>query len=410
MSKNNLNSFVETWDHRRPGEQDIVSRETLYSSYNRKGDLVHSVQQWDDYGDGNIEAQYARHIEYDRKGNPKEEHSGYDFDWGGLGSTEVTVYEYDQKGNLVLKDYVADRYEAGEFTYGFTEHYTYDKKHRLLSKIGEEDRDLDGVVDETNGWFYSYDKQGRLIKDVRESPDFDSDGSPDYRTVTDYTYNSDGDMTKSYQTFYSFGVLEPDYILTTWEYDERGNVIHRETDDTVNMDYVLTWDYEYDRKDRLVKEIHHDEFDHGEDGRLVTKYIYNRGGELIREDAGILSVSDWDESELRPAVLYAYDRYGNQIEKEVLASYGDVSEKLAFYQWDYDKKDRVVSERVSTDTDEVPGYDTEDLKLFDYNRKGDLVREIHDFGNDGAYEFEYSKAPVSEDAFPPSNVDASLLV
>jgi hypothetical protein len=376
--------------------------------YNKKDDLVQSVQQWDDDADGVIEAQYSRHIEYDRKGNPKEEHSGYDSHWGGLGSTEVTTYKYDGKGNLILKDYVADHYEVGEFTYGYTEYYTYDNKHRLLGKIFEKDQDLDGVVDEKNSWFYTYDKQGNLVKEVTESPDFDGDGSPDYMNVTDYTYNAKGDMTRSYKTFYSFGELEQDYISNTWTYDERDNLIHRELDDTINMDFVLTWDYEYDQKDRLLKEIHHDEFDHGEDGRLVTKYIYNKSGDLIREDAGILSVSDWDESELQPAVLYAYDKHGNLTEKEVLASYRDVPEKLAFYQWDYDEKGRVVSELVSTDTDGVPGYDAENLKLFGYNKKGDLVSEIHDFGNDGTYEFEYSKVPVGEDAFPPSNVDSDL--
>jgi hypothetical protein len=174
------------------------------------------------------------------------------------------------------------------------------------------------------------------------------------------------------------------------------------------MDFVLTWDYKYDHKGRLVTEIHHDEFNHGEDGRLVTKYIYDRSGNLTREDAAILSLSDWDETELQPSVLYSYDRKGNLTGKEVLASYSDVPEKLAFYQWEHDRKGNVRSELTSTDTDGVPGYDTEDLKLFAYGRKGDLVSEIHDFGNDGTYEWEYSKVPVSDHAFASLDVVSDL--
>jgi hypothetical protein len=411
MSKNKVASFVETWNFRFPGQEEPFAREVLYTSYNKKGDLIHSVQQWDDDANGVPESQYSRYIQYNRQGNPIEERSGYDFHSGGLGSTEITIYEYNRKGDLLVKNYIADFYEVGEFTYGYTESYTYDKKGRILSKKFEEDKDLNGVVDEEMSWFYDYNKKGKLIKEVHNSPDFDLDGSPDYTNVTEYTYDDRCKLTGSHQSFYIFGELDQNYISNTWVYDKQGRLIHHEYDDTIAMDYVLTWDYTYDKKGRLISEIHHDEFDHGPDGRLVTKYIYNKNGQLIREDAGILSMSDWDESTLQPAVLYSYDGKGRLIGKEVLASYRDVPDKLAFYQWEHDEKGRIVSELVSTDTDGVPGYDAEDLKLFAYDRKGDLVKEIHDFGNDGTYEWEYTKARVDDGAFASlDGLEDSLLL
>lgn len=408
MHRSKGSSFVETWEFHGFGEESYDIREVLYTSYNKKGNLVRSVQQWDDDADGTPESQYSRYIEYNRQGNPKEEHSGFDFHSGGLGSKEIITYDYDWKGNLLSKGYIADFYEVGQFTYGWTEHYTYDKRNNLIKKVYEEDRDLNGVIDEKNSWFYSYDKKGNLVKEIKESHDNDSDGIPDYTNVIDYTYNKKGYLTSSYESFYNGEELDYNYISNTWVYDRNGNVIHHEYDDTIDMDFVLTWDYTYDKRGRLVTEIHHDEFDHGEDGRLVTKYIYDRSGNLAREEAGILSLSDWDETELQPSVLYSYDRQGNLIEKEVLASYRDVPEKLAFYQWDYDRKGNVRSELVSTDTDGVPGYDAEDLKLFAYNRKGDLVSEIHDYGNDGTYEWEYSKVPISQDVVVSLDVSSEL--
>lgn len=412
MSRSKAGSFVETWELRLPGQQELLSRELLYTSYNKKGDLVHSIHQWDE--DGNIvpESQFSRQIDYDHRGNPVKEEAGYDFHAGGAGSTIIITYEYGKKGDLLVKNYVADLYDVGEFNYGYTESYAYDKKSRIVTKVFEEDRGFDGVVDETSSSQYSYNRKGKLIKEIKNSPDYDADGAPDYRYVTDYTYDYKGNLTNSYQSFYVYGTLDYGYISESWVYDRVGRLIHREYDDTISMDFVLTWDYAYDKKGRLISEIHHDEFDHGPDGRLVTKYFYDQKGNLVREDAGILSVSDWKESDLRPSVSYAYDEKGNLIEKEVLASYRDLPEKPALYQWTHDAKGRVVSELVSTDIDGVPGYDAEDLKLFAYDRKGDLIRELHDHGNDGTYEWAYSKVPVHD--FPSAALDElwdlSLLV
>ncbi|ASS37606.1 RHS repeat-associated core domain-containing protein [Mogibacterium pumilum] len=182
---------------------------------------------------------------------------------------DETAYTYDKCGHLASlvnkkSGTVLDSYE-----------YSYDQTGNLVASRQKRE----GMPEATGSYEYGYDEIGRLNRVVK-------DGSP----LRSYTYDAFGNRTildeAGAKTEYLYNkanqLMRTDtpHGTTIFEYDKRGNVIHKRTG---SSQHRVSVDYTYGANNRLIQAVK------SIDGKLLTaRYVYNGLGMRVSRatDAG----------------------------------------------------------------------------------------------------------------------------
>jgi RHS repeat-associated protein len=268
-----------------------------------------------------------------------------------LTAEATTTYSYDGRGNLVSvlfpeEDRVKFTYDLGgrldtvKDALGNKIHYEYDRES---NRIREELRDQNGIL--TKFLDFGYDPYKRLKQIIQ----------PD-ATFTEYTYNGNGNRTKS---------LDPRGNETIYTYDPLNRLTQ------TNEPGSIITGFEYNTQDRLTKVT--------DANRNATEYRFDDFGrrfETISPDTGTAG--------------YRYDEAGNLTQKTdargVVVNYNydplnrltsitfpDASENITYV---YD--DPSVSYgigRLTGRTDPSGSY------TFHYDAQGNLIREVKKVGD-----------------------------
>ena len=218
-----------------------------------------------------------------------------------------TAYTYDKCGylaSLVNKKSgkVIDSYE-----------YSYDQ----IGNIVASSQKREGMPEATGNYEYGYDEIGRLNEVVK-------DGSP----LRSYTYDAFGNRTILYEagakTEYLYNkanqLMRADtpHGATGFEYDKRGNVIHKHTD---SAQQCVSVDYTYGANNRLIQAVKN------AGGKSVTaRYAYNGLG---------IRVSRATETEKVDYILDQTKMYSNLLESIKIDGQGSMSNhsKSDDYTW-----------------------------------------------------------------------------
>ena len=227
--------------------------------YNEDGAaLSHTVVTYDE--DGNqlsylYEGQYGSgsyQYTYDELGRPVKQvqDSVYSYDNGeSWEDHSTTAYEYDVWGNLAREIYQASGDVVSETS------YTYDENGNLVISETLNNAGSSAV-------YHTYDELGREIRvlytdhdGVTNTDEFEWDA--DGNCIREVYINSRGEIDCSYERTYKDGLVTKetavyygDVYTYNYTYDERGNVIHLESqgpDGTTVIDRI------YDEQDREVQ-------------------------------------------------------------------------------------------------------------------------------------------------------------
>ena len=214
-----------------------------------------------------------------------------------------TAYTYDKCGHLASlvnkkNGTVLDSYE-----------YSYDQAGNLVASSQKRE----GMPEATGNYEYGYDEIGRLNAVVK-------DGSP----LRSYTYDAFGNRTILYEagakTEYLYNkanqLMRADtpHGTTIFEYDKRGNVIHKRTG---SAQHRVSVDYTYGANNRLKQALKN------ADGESLTaRYAYNGLGMRVSRatDTGsvdyILDQTQMYNNLLESIQVDGQDSMSNPIESE----------------------------------------------------------------------------------------------
>ena len=214
-----------------------------------------------------------------------------------------TAYTYDKSGYLASlinkkNGTVLDSYE-----------YSYDQAGNLVASSQKRE----GMPEATGSYEYGYDEIGRLNRVVK-------DGSP----LRSYTYDAFGNRTildeAGVKTEYLYNkanqLMRTDtpHGTTIFEYDKRGNAIHKRTEAVSN---TVSVSYTYGANNRLIQAVKNT------DGKSLTaRYAYNGLGMRVSRttDAGsidyILDQTKMYNNLLESIQVDAPDSIGNPSKSE----------------------------------------------------------------------------------------------
>ena len=214
-----------------------------------------------------------------------------------------TAYTYDKCGHLASlvnkkNGMVLDSYE-----------YSYDQAGNLVASSQKRE----GMPEPTGSYEYGYDEIGRLNRVVK-------DGSP----LRSYTYDAFGNRTildeAGAKTEYLYNkanqLMRTDtpHGTTIFEYDKRGNVIHKRTG---SAQHRVSVDYTYGANNRLIQAVKN------ADGESLTaRYAYNGLGMRVSRatDTGsvdyILDQTQMYNNLLESIQVDGQDSMSNPIESE----------------------------------------------------------------------------------------------
>ena len=214
-----------------------------------------------------------------------------------------TAYTYDKSGYLASlinkkNGTVLDSYE-----------YSYDQAGNLVASSQKRE----GMPEATGNYEYGYDEIGRLNAVVK-------DGSP----LRSYTYDAFGNRTildeAGVKTEYLYNkanqLMRTDtpHGTTIFEYDKRGNAIHKRTEAVSN---TVSVSYTYGANNRLIQAVKNT------DGKSLTaRYAYNGLGMRVSRttDAGsidyILDQTKMYNNLLESIQVDASDSIGNPSKSE----------------------------------------------------------------------------------------------
>ena len=240
--------------------------------------------------DGETQIGHRGFREYDEKGHLIATGSMV-----GETRTQVTTYEYDEKGRPILQK-----------DSGGTISLEYDEQDRIVKRVR-------AWWTQNDTTWYAYDEQGRLIEQVYK-PD-------DMRIWDKYTweYNEYGDVIK--RTIQStFGFLDPpdntDTVVDVYvkEYDANGNLTKAMYEDG---SYTA---YEYDEAGNEIKYTSY----HAANDFVIFYYTYDENGNMTeyrRED----------ETGITGYMYTTYDAYGNELERRDTDENGNLT-SLSIYK------------------------------------------------------------------------------
>lgn len=213
---------------------------------------------------------------------------------------EIRYYKdaQEQLGDFKIV-YTKELYKSGKYSDDIT--YEYDEKGNMILKVNiNEDGDVDRYT-------YEYDENGNLISEEHVGPDW-------YEYQYTYGYDENGNMLFS-KAAYEDG----DQKQSTYQYDEKGNLISEVSIDRNGDKYQYA--YAYDENGNM---IYKEDVRSGGD-TYSTQYNYDENGNLVMEtqDYGMTGMT----------TQYTYDSKGNLTYKEERYSSGDISE-YAEYTYD----------------------------------------------------------------------------
>lgn len=185
-------------------------------------------------------------------------------------ANETTAYKYDENGNVT-------EVHRPNGTYTLL---SYDKNDRVTEVLNYGLVSLFGFNNRTvllSSYKYTYDKSGNIASETKSV----------------FTSGSSCDLLQ-----YVFSRLFNETVVSSYAYDGRNQLIceNEKTTKLFTCRNSATTTYEYDRNGNRVSKAS------SVDG--VTKYEYNKAGQLVRETSGKSSIS------------YSYDKNGNLIEKK----------------------------------------------------------------------------------------------
>ncbi len=319
----------------------------------------------------------------------------------------IESYKYDLSGNIVEK-----RDNAGsliKYTYnkanyvtsvtnslGFTESYKLNKGNQVVEKT-----DFNGNITK-----YNYDKNGNLLEEKTEE---------DTRPQVIYLYDSMNEVKRKrylengeYKTVeYSYTLLsqllnmEEDIGKTSFEYNHLGKI--KKVVDTEGRETVYGYDslgretsikypsgeeikYKLDESNNLLEV---------ENGSLITKYEYDKWGNVLEErlpngEVTTKSYNKFDKVErkeeykgngdIRYSYRYSYDEIGN-LEKEIKT---DIKGKIETKEYGYDLSDNLINYK------EVTARETKKVS-YRYDARGNIVLELINIDNEEkAIRYEYN--------------------
>lgn len=163
--------------------------------------------------------------------------------------------------------------------------YSYDDAGRLGRVTHRSGYTVTGI------WDYSYSAEGLLTQIVH------TDSTDNVRCVRSYQYGASGILQVERAEHTDLGGFE---FVWTYEYDESGNVINDQYEQT-HTDFAATSTYEHNGERKVIDSRSYDTF-----GRvfLVNQYSYDGAGSQtrqVRKDRGILTGTTTE---------YAYDKSG----------------------------------------------------------------------------------------------------
>ena len=225
------------------------------------------------------------------------------------------------------------------------------------------------IGDDTYSSAFEYDENANITQEMHDR----GNGN----LVTEYTYNSDGNLTKSIFTYYMLDNTYRGKTIVKYTY-EKGLLIKEETFYAKKGQEMSPYlegyiEYTYDDSGNIIKEYSKN---YGEN--YTREYTYDKNGNIIKE------VTFNHETEKTLTYEYTYDDNGNQI-KSITTSYeGDVS----IYEYAYDSRGNMIKEVSATKDGQLASYE------YIYNKSNKLITIIYtDFilGETTTYHYTYDK-------------------
>ncbi len=256
-------------------------------------------------------------------GSGESTYYSYD-DHGRLIRTNDTDYFYDSNGNCIR----TDEYDAEDDLYHVT-YYVYDQKANVTKSAV-----LEVSVDD------------HYNKSYPES----FDESLTYSDIMEYTYNSDGLISKSEDTLNG--------NVVTYQYDSYGNVTKvASTSETDDGNALSVTDYTYDVQGNLLT---------AQSDSSASSYVYDAAGRQLRSDTdGSVSRTLYDD---RGRVVQQIDPDVYDPAKDGLPAENTYSDSSAGHTYAYAENGNLVSETTKY------GLETE----YTYSKIGNLLQKHFD--------------------------------
>jgi len=236
--------------------------------------------------------------------------NGYLVEVTCAGTTTNYEYEFDEAGRLIRKSEIhGGEKESFEYTYdeedrlyeefNNTAYYDYSRfRHEYIGNIENIYYFRDDLEEERLWKTFEKDENQNVIKEtVNEGADL---GEYRGKTFVEYKYDSKNRLiyenhTVSEDFFFGFYIDKEDYVYTdTYEY-EGDKIKRREW-----TNYNSVWEYFYDQKDRIIKEIH--TYDGGGNGK-IKEYSYNDDGSITKREYDGVGVLTYEtEYEMIPKI------------------------------------------------------------------------------------------------------------
>lgn len=316
--------------------------------------------------------------------------------------TETTTYTYDDKGNVTkerqsikmgiipagisttVRTYDSNNRitkesitsDAVGLNKDVTE-YKYNSKGQLTSKVNTVyDMGQKSVESST----YTYDKSGRLIKFVY----FDSE--LDMTCTTAYTYDKNGNVSKT--VFEREAEDDAAKITSRYTYDKKGNILTEKTT-SVYSDYTETTyvTNTYDKNYNLIKSVEKTTNSDGDKTTDTTTNAYDKKGRLIKAET---RSNSGGETTRVYSEAYTYDKSGNCIKTVYI--FDMLGERMSFTETrSYDKNNRITKIAYST---KPSGYAIlgDNTYTFAYDKHGNIIKTTEDsLGSKSTTTYTYQK-------------------
>ncbi len=320
------------------------------------------------------------------------------------GKSDGIAYEYDECSRKIRTIYPD----------GGIERYFYDANGNQIKKIKPES--YIKQTDNGSGYEYSFDCLDRLISIKNPMGEYEAtysyDGNDQLLSCSDalsddygmYKYNSAGWRTEKRVPVELDEQGEILYCLTTYQYDDMGNVIEEKR-------YL-----DYQNADSAYGKTNHIRYEYDCSNRLAgakdstgaeLKYEYDKAGRRIKE---LLKIRTDSYRELR----YVYDKAGNMTEKyerleDSAKCAGENSYAITEYNYDanrnitsiklpeggmltykYDNDNRIVEEHHVEMHGEI-----DNKIIYRYDHAGNIISRIDVYGNETKYEYDLMNRQIS---------------